>query len=77
MTDQPEDCIHGLDPRTCSTCLHGPLVEEPEQVEGRPFVARYSGRCCACEEPITEGVDTIVKTTRDRYLHLECLGAGA
>lgn len=69
-----EPCVHLLDPRTCTTCLHGVTPPpEPEAVQGLPFRARYDGTCLACGDPITKGVDTIVRTNRDRYLHLECM----
>jgi hypothetical protein len=73
MTEADDDCIHGLDPRTCSTCLHGVSRPERPTVEYR-FVAKHEGQCPECDLPIHVG-DPVAKMSTGAYLHVWCAPA--
>jgi hypothetical protein len=64
------ECIHGIDPTWCSTCLHGPdQAEKPALLA--TFTARYPGHRDGCNLPITEG-QTIERWSDDSYRHEGC-----
>lgn len=52
------ECIHELAPGTCSVCTgrceETPAERDPAKL-GRPFPARYPGRCAWGDEHISEG----------------------
>lgn len=68
-------CPHGFPtPAACFDCMNddglGAPPVEPETMEIQ-FTARFEGVCPECGYSIVPG-DTIVKTSRDRYLHSQC-----
>jgi hypothetical protein len=68
------ECIHELDPASCSVCSHRgepvPGVLDPEAL-GPWFTARYSGRCSLGDEPFRQG-DRIRADGEDGYLCARC-----
>lgn len=46
--------------------------DEPIETEGRPFLARYPGRCARCDHGIHEGdaIDPVVDG--GGYVHVRC-----
>jgi hypothetical protein len=70
-----DECIHLLDPATCTLC-NGREKREREEaarivVESHPFRARFDGRCRACFDGFTEG-ELIVRINDGLYAHKEC-----
>lgn len=74
--DDGDECIHGLDPRWCGVCLHGPAKDpvaqhEPERAGDR-FTAGFEGHCRECDLPIKPGQTITKLTPSDRYVHGDC-----
>lgn len=70
-------CLHGMPtPASCFDCMEaGNLDPAPRPDPERAVAsttARYPGRCDACTRDIEEG-DVIVHTTRERWIHKECI----
>lgn len=77
------ECIHDLDPATCSICLDRARGRKPEPaqwVNGSTFPAKYTTTCPECEQPISMNGDMITAQTKRagqmdeevRYVHREC-----
>ena len=78
MADQIA-CHHGMpSPGSCIDCMNdGNLPVEPVERERRasntPRVyCRFDGTCPVCNNPMT-GLDYIVLTTHDRWVHEGCV----
>ncbi|MDB4987833.1 MAG: hypothetical protein JWN04_3011 [Myxococcaceae bacterium] len=39
---------------------------------GRPFVAKFAGRCAACDQPSTAGTVIVYRTDDNAVIHLTC-----
>lgn len=74
----PDECIHGLDPRTCATCLHGP---EPRVEQSD----RGTAHCRSCGADIIWVVtangkrmplDAVATSTNGRFVksHIDAEG---
>jgi len=50
-----DECIHLLDPSTCTICNGRAKRERARTTWSNPFAARYPGRCFVCDERIDEG----------------------
>lgn len=73
-------CPHGEpDPRCCLDCIettgHGGDPVEAEVADSPPISARFPGHCPLCNLEVIAGAK-VVHTTRDRWVHLSCLGGG-
>jgi len=71
-------CAHGFpSPASCVECMEEgvlapPPKPKPEQVVIGPIRARWDAHCGGCNLPIVVG-HSIVKTDRERWIHLGCL----
>lgn len=67
-----EECIHGLDPAWCSTCLHPSKPQAPQY--GAIFRAHYEGTCIECDFPIQRNdlIRVVSGPVSNRYIHLRC-----
>lgn len=69
-------CDHGMpSPKSCVTCMDedglGSDPVQPETVEYY-FIAKFDGHCGICNLPTMTGTE-IAKTTKDRYVHGDCI----
>lgn len=71
MDDNEYDCIHGLDSRWCSLCLHPEERKEKRPTVEATFFARYEGQCRGCNLAITAG-QVIHRLSNDTYVHQGC-----
>lgn len=60
MTDDADECIHGLGPIAACTICNGRErrdIERYAELEDTPriFAAKYAGQCAACNLPILVG----------------------
>jgi hypothetical protein len=73
------ECKHGLDPRWCATCKHGPVREQPWRAtadalgEDVTIAAKHPGRCRVCSDTIEPG-DRISLQERDGETRWVCGG---
>ena len=68
-----DECIHRLDPATCTICNGRYRRERHQVVEwSRPFTARYDGQCDACDLPIHAGEYIVYRADHGRARHLTC-----
>jgi hypothetical protein len=66
------ECIHGME-FGCSICSGKDVrLSEPEEVMKFTYRAKHEGQCPECDLPIVPG-QQCVKTTKQRYLHADCL----
>ena len=69
-----EECpITELKPSMCACPKHlnKTLIDEPNWLIARTFVATYDGTCPRCRVRFLEG-DRIARTVEDAYIHPEC-----
>lgn len=66
-----DECKHGLDPATCSICLHGVSRPAPPPTVLAVFRARYDGQCGECNLPISPG-QWVAHLSNDRNIHKVC-----
>jgi hypothetical protein len=67
---EEEECKHGLDPATCSLCLHGPERKVVPTIEVT-MMSRYEGQCPSCDLPIHIG-QVIHGLSNGSYVHAGC-----
>lgn len=70
-----DDCLHGLDPRWCSICLHGVKREQPYRPETHQrgpragdhitMRAKFDSRCSKCGGEISAGDTISLESTDD------------
>jgi alkyl hydroperoxide reductase subunit AhpF len=67
-----QECIHLLDPATCTLC-NGRAKREADAARAvvRIFGARYTGQCKACDGPIYPG-RRIAELGDGSYVHEDC-----
>lgn len=69
-----DECIHDLDPATCSTCKHP--RRQPHLTYGEPFRAQFDGQCHGCNLPIHSGQLIASRTASNdsdvTYVHQGC-----
>jgi hypothetical protein len=71
------ECIHDLDPASCSVCTGRGEETAPDRdvsALGRAFPARYPGRCGWCDKPFAAEHDRIRAdtTTPGEYVCSRC-----
>lgn len=72
-------CPHGMPtPKACLDCMDEGLLPppprpEPERADSPPVTARFDANCPSCNLPMVTGKDRIVRTTRDRWVHVGCV----
>ena len=71
MTAGTVECIHGLDPRGCTICIHGVSRPEPVTVVYGPLEASLGGQCSECDLPVVAG-QMIVYLSTGRWVHDGC-----
>lgn len=72
-----EECIHLLDPSTCTICNGRDKREaEAESSRYKMFPAKYAGRCSACRFSISIG-DLIGWREGEPVLHWDCVEEGS
>lgn len=70
--DDTEECIHLMDPASCTLC-NGRAAKERKEAEQAPrtFPAKYEGQCPACDLPIYVGQMVAWREGR-RAVHERC-----
>lgn len=67
-----DECIHLLNPATCTICNGRERRERETHTEGRrEFPAKYEGQCPTCNLPIRVG-DTVAWRTGEPARHARC-----
>ena len=67
-----DECLHGLEASWCSICIHG--IERPSIEEAViTRTAKFDGFCPVCRSSIYKDSDTIILTTKNRWIHKDCL----
>jgi hypothetical protein len=67
-----DECMHLLDPATCTICNGREKRQRVTQSWSDPFHARYDSRCIRCDERINEG--DLICFNGDIAVHEECAG---
>ena len=70
-TNGDDECLHGLDARWCSICIHGVTKPEPAPTIISTFRARFEGQCRRCDLPIALG-SVIHRLSNETYVHEGC-----
>ena len=69
-----EECIHLLDPATCTICNgHDRRLKQQQAQRGHSFPAKYASRCYVCRDEIAVG-DMIYWIEGEPAVHDECTG---
>ena len=69
-----EECIHLIDPATCTICNgHDRRLKQQQALRGHRFLAKYASRCCVCHDEIAVG-DLIYWIEGEPAIHDECTG---
>ncbi len=70
-------CPHGMPtPSSCVDCMNddglGAAPIHLERAAGQSILAIFDGHCAAGDDPIAVG-DEIVRSNRDRWVHVGCV----